>query len=81
MATNSLHVVKREGGWAVRRESSQRDSAKAATQGEAINIARDMAKRQGADIVIHRPDGSIREGRSYAKAKPAAKPKAKPKKK
>lgn len=35
------------------------------TQKEAINIAREIAKNQKSELVIHRPDGRIRDKDSF----------------
>ncbi len=64
MAGNQ-HVVKRDAGWAVRGENAQRDTAHRRTQREAIDRAREIAQNQRAEVVIHRPDGRIRDKDSY----------------
>ena len=40
-------------------------TAIADTQGDAINIARDIAIKQRSEVVIHRPNGKIRDKDSY----------------
>jgi hypothetical protein len=64
MAKDVLHVVPHEDNWAVRREGNERVSSTHPTQKDAIEAARDLAKEQD-DIVIHRPDGTIRERVTY----------------
>jgi uncharacterized protein YdaT len=59
------HIVKREDGWGVRGEGNSRDTSHHPTQGEAIERARDIAKRERSEVVIHRPDGRIRDRDSY----------------
>lgn len=59
------HVVKRGDGWAVRGEGNSKDTSKTRTQGEAIDKARDIAKNQKSEVVIHRPSGQIRDKDSY----------------
>lgn len=59
------HVVKRDDGWAVRGAGNARDTAQTGTQKEAIDIARQIAINQKAEVVIHRPDGRIRDLDSY----------------
>ena len=61
------HVVPRDGKWAVRRTGASRVSRKFDTQREAIEAARDMARRQGTDLYIYGQDGRIRERNSYGK--------------
>lgn len=64
MAKDILHVVPHEQAWAVRREGNERVSSTHPTQHDAIESARELAKERD-DIVIHRPDGTIRERVTY----------------
>ena len=59
------HVVKRPNGWAVRGSGNNRDTARTDTQKEAIDLARQIAINQRDEVVIHRPDGKIRDKDSY----------------
>ena len=59
------HVVPRDEGWAVLGEGNKRDTAHTRTQQEAIEIARQIAINQESEVVIHRPDGTIRNKNSY----------------
>jgi uncharacterized protein YdaT len=59
------HVVKRDGDWAVRGEGNSRDTSRHATQSEAIDAAKDIARRQQSEVVIHGRDGRIRDKDSY----------------
>jgi hypothetical protein len=60
------HVVRRpDGSWGVRGEGNGRDTSRHPTQGDAIDAARDIAQNQGSEVVIHRPDGRIRDRDSY----------------
>jgi hypothetical protein len=65
MAKSVLHVVPHDQGWAVKREGNERVNSTHPTQREAIDSARDLAKELD-DIVIHRPDGTIRERVTYS---------------
>jgi uncharacterized protein YdaT len=65
MSKKNIHVVKRAEGWGLRRDNGKRDSAHRDTQGEAIERAVEIAKRDGVDVIIHRPDGAIRDRDSY----------------
>lgn len=60
-----IHVVPHENGWATRREGSDRAGHVVSTQREAIEIARDQARREQVEVVIHRPNGQIRDSDSY----------------
>lgn len=64
MAKSVLHVVPHNDTWAVKREGNERASSTHDTQKEAIEAARELAKELD-DIVIHRPDGTIRERVTY----------------
>lgn len=56
------HVVPSGDRWEVRREGAERASGIYDTQADAINGARGFAsKAGGGEVVIHRPDGTIRE--------------------
>ena len=59
------HVVRREVGWAVRGENNTRDTVIKRTQSEAFEAARDIARNQGSEVLIHGRDGKIRERNSY----------------
>src|ERR671912_2470582 len=67
MAKDVLHVVPNDAGWGVKREGNERFSSTHGTQREAIDSARNLA-HYGDDIVIHRPDGTIRERVTYTAA-------------
>jgi hypothetical protein len=64
MSKSVLHVVPHDQHWAVKREGNERASSTHPTQKEAIEAARELAKELD-DIVIHRPDGTIRERVTY----------------
>ncbi|PIT88666.1 MAG: hypothetical protein COU29_02775 [Candidatus Magasanikbacteria bacterium CG10_big_fil_rev_8_21_14_0_10_36_32] len=65
MTKNQQHVVRRDDGWAVRGAGNNRDTAHTQTQGEAIEIAREIAINQRAEVVIHDRHGKIRDSDSY----------------
>jgi len=60
-----IHVVPRDGGWAKIKEGADRAGGLYDTQREAIESARDQAMRERVEVVIHRPDGRIRDSDSY----------------
>ena len=59
------HVVKREEGWAVKGEGNSRDTSHHRTQGEAIDRARDIARNERSEVVIHDRQNRIRDKDSY----------------
>jgi hypothetical protein len=64
MKTN-VHVVLREGSWAVRKEGALRDSSHHETQTGAIDAARQTAQRERSEMFIHGRNGQIRERNTY----------------
>ncbi len=62
-----VHVVRRDDGWAVRRENADRDSSHHPTQEKAIERAREIARRDGLEVVIHGRDGKIRDSDSFGR--------------
>ena len=65
MPKTSQHVVPSKDGWSVRSSGAKRASRTFDTQKEAINDAREKAKRQGTELYIHGRNGRIRERNSY----------------
>jgi len=61
------HVVPYQGKWAVRGEGNEKVTSTHDTQAEAIQRARKIAINQRSEVVIHRPDGTIRDKDSYGK--------------
>jgi hypothetical protein len=59
------HVVPADGGWGVRGEGNERLTSRHGTQAEAIDSAREIARNQGSELVIHRPNGQIRDRSSF----------------
>jgi uncharacterized protein YdaT len=60
------HVVKRPDGWAVKGEGNSRYTARGiGTQEEARQRAERVARNKGSDVIIHRPNGQIRDRDSY----------------
>jgi len=60
-----IHVVPRDGDWAVLREGAQRDSSHHDTQADAIDAARQTAERERTELFIHGRNGQIRERDSH----------------
>ena len=66
MAGKNQHVTPHsDGGWQVIGAGNKRATVRTDTQREAIEIARDIARNQKSELVIHRKDGRIREKDSY----------------
>jgi len=60
-----IHVVPHDNGWATKKEGADRAGVVTETQKQAIDHAREQAKREQVEVVIHRPDGRIRDSDSY----------------
>jgi uncharacterized protein YdaT len=58
-------VVPHKDGWATKTEGATRAGVIFDTQKAAIERAREQAKREHVEVVIHRKDGTIRDGDSY----------------
>jgi len=63
MPRNERHVTPHpNGGWQVKKPGASRASDRTETQADGIDRARDiLGNNGGGEIVIHRPDGSIRD--------------------
>jgi uncharacterized protein YdaT len=59
------HVVPHSDGWAVKAAGASRATKVVDTQREAIDIARQIAQKQQSEMLVHRPNGQIREKNSY----------------
>ncbi|MFF0876701.1 DUF2188 domain-containing protein [Micromonospora aurantiaca (nom. illeg.)] len=60
-----VHVVPRDGEWAVVREGNQRASSLHPTQAEAERVGRPAARADQAEFYLHGTDGRIRKRDSY----------------
>jgi uncharacterized protein YdaT len=65
MMGKNQHVVKRDKGWAIRGEGNSRDTSVYRIRKEAIEAAREIARNQRSELLIHGKDGKIRERNSY----------------
>lgn len=65
MSKKDIHVVPRDGGWAVRREQAHRDSSHHDRKSDAMDAARETARRERVEVVDHGRDGKIRDSDSY----------------
>lgn len=67
MSKNQHVVPHPNGGWQVKGEGNSRATVRTATQKEAIDVARSIARNQGSELVVHRSDGRIRDKDSHGK--------------
>ena len=60
-----IHVVPHGDDWAVTRPGQSQPLAVRQTQEQASNVARDVAKEEHLELIVHRPDGRIRSSDSF----------------
>jgi uncharacterized protein YdaT len=65
MTKRDIHVVPHPDGWATKKEGGERAGSVHDTKSEALDQARDQAKREHVEVVIHRKDGTIQDSDSY----------------
>ena len=61
MASKGQHVAPRDGKWAVRKAGSERVTRHYDTQREAIDAAREIARKQRTEVFVHDRGGRIRK--------------------
>lgn len=59
------HVTKHPDGWQVMGAGNQKATKVTRTQQEAIEVAKEIAKNQQSELVIHGTDGRIRDKDSF----------------
>ena len=59
------HVLKNKDKWSVKGENNSKATKSFKTQKEAIHRARDIAKKNESEVVIHGRNGKIRDKDSY----------------
>lgn len=68
MSSNNQHVTRRSDGlWQVKGEGNTRATGLFQTQHEAIDRGREIARNYRSELVIHRPNGQIREKDSHGR--------------
>jgi len=65
MGKKNQHVVPYNKGWAVKGEGSKRATKVTSTKREAERIARNIARNQRSELVIHGRDGKIQDKDSF----------------
>ena len=65
MVKKNVHVVPNGKGWAVKPEGAAKPLSTHRTQGAASDAGRKVAKQNQSELVIHRPNGQIRDKDSY----------------
>jgi hypothetical protein len=57
---HNQHVVPHDRQWAVRGEGKSRPTSLHRTQREAVDVARQLARQMGGELLIHSRSGRIR---------------------
>ncbi len=65
MNKKSIHVLPNQGNWSVQTGGSKKAYRITSTQKEAIDIAKQVAKNNKSELLIHGKNGQIREKNSY----------------
>lgn len=65
MSKRNVHIVPNASGWVVREAGRQTPVSSHRTQGAAQDAGRRVAIRNEAELVLHRPNGQIRNSNSY----------------
>ncbi len=65
MAKNNQHVIPLGNGWAVKKEGSSRFTVITETKKDAVVVARQIAKNNKSELIIHGKDGEIQDKNSY----------------
>ena len=67
MGRNERHVVpnSERGGWDSKRENAERASKHFEKKEDAMVWSRNMAKREGSELIPHKKDGMIQNPNSY----------------
>jgi Uncharacterized protein conserved in bacteria (DUF2188) len=60
-----VHVVPGEKGWRVEVEGTSRPRSTHKTQSEAATAARDIARRNKSELLIHGRNGRVRDRNTY----------------
>jgi hypothetical protein len=65
--SSNVWVVHTDNGWGVRRAGADRLSRETDTKKEAEDIARNIARREGGEVISQGRDGKIQSKDSYGK--------------
>jgi hypothetical protein len=65
VVNRSQHVVPTPKGWSVRRYGANRATRVFDRQEDAVAFARELAKKEGTELYLHRRDGTVGQTESY----------------
>ena len=64
---HARHVVARDDGWAVVKEGASRASSIHDRKADAVKSARQSARKEGVELVVHNKDGKIGQKDSHGR--------------
>lgn len=67
MPNKNQHVTPHKDGWQVKGENNSKATKVTDTKAEAVDAAREIARNQGSELVIHGKDGKIQSKDSHGK--------------
>lgn len=68
MSRQGQHVVPNtKGGWSVRKTGAARATKVFGTMSEAIDYARELARKQAGELYVHSKDGTIKDRATYTR--------------
>lgn len=65
MRNQNVHVVQKDGQWAVEEEGKSDKPMFFPTKEEAVESGRQLAEEKQVELLVHRADGAITERDSY----------------
>ena len=65
MENHNQHVIPLGRAWAVKKEGSNRFTVITDKKRDAVKVARELAKHQKSELIIHGKDGSVKEKSNY----------------
>ncbi|TAJ13755.1 DUF2188 domain-containing protein [Marinilabiliaceae bacterium JC017] len=65
MKKRNVHVVPKDGSWAVKSAGASRPAKVTSTQQEAIDRAREIAQNNQSEMLVHGRNGRIRQKNSF----------------
>jgi len=65
MVKKNVHVVPHSKGWAVKREGNERATKVTKTKDEATRLAKEIAKKNKTELIIHGKDGKFIDKDSF----------------
>lgn len=66
MKKKNQHVIPFGGGWAVKAEGAVKVTIITTKQSDAITVAKDLAKNNKSELIVHGRNGKVRAKNSYA---------------